>query len=410
MKKTLIFAPETINLAETTRMLEIAKELRADYCCLFVGYSDEYSWMITEAGFEFTLLNPVLTQEKIEHLWKVDRMESFADPFTEHELRKRVLGEIQILRDSKAEAVVMGFTLSFAISARVMKVPLICVMPFPLTEPFLRHNLASVPDEFYRGMIRIFPEKLFRNLINKWLLNTRLWMKPFRTISKEYDIKPLIKLVDLYQGDYNLITDIPELTGVDDLPENWFYVGFIYAKLKMEIPLILNLIPRDKPLIYCAMGSSVNKDILKVVLESFEGIECYVITPMKKYIESMKNLKIPSNVYVTDLLPAHLVNPLADIAVIHGGQGTVQTAIASATPFIGIGLQPEQEANIDLAVRQGIARRIRKYEMKPSRFRKELKILLAEKRAFVRAKELSERVQHYDGIALVAKHVRNIIE
>jgi hypothetical protein len=46
------------------------------------------------------------------------------------------------------------------------------------------------------------------------------------------------------------------------------------------------------------------------------------------------------NVLVYDWLPAPKVNPLADIAVIHGGQGTVQTACAAGTPSIGIGLQP----------------------------------------------------------------------
>lgn len=39
-----------------------------------------------------------------------------------------------------------------------------------------------------------------------------------------------------------------------------------------------------------------------------------------------------------------------------GGQGSVQTALASGVPLNGIPLQPEQDANVALAERQGAAR------------------------------------------------------
>jgi len=40
--KTLIFAPETLNIAETTRMIEIAKESQNEFRCVFFGYSDVF--------------------------------------------------------------------------------------------------------------------------------------------------------------------------------------------------------------------------------------------------------------------------------------------------------------------------------------------------------------------------------
>ena len=406
--KTVLFAPETINIAETTRMVEIAKLVKDRYNCVFVGYSDEYSYIITNSGFEFISLKPWLTKEKTEHLWKVDRMESFADPFTEEELEQRVRSEIEVIGRLHASAVIMGFTLSFAVSARVCKIPLIYVMPFPLTEPFLRNNLATIPDDFYRGVLKLFPEKWFRRLINKWFLNTKLWIRPFNKICKKYSIIPIKRLVELYQGDYNLITDIPELTGVINLPQNWHYVGFMYAKLEGEIPEIINMIPKDKPLIYCSMGSSANKDVLRKIIEAFADIECYVISPMKKHLDEM-NIKVPPNVYVTDWLPAHLVNPIAKIAVIHGGQGTVQTAVASGTPFIGIGLQPEQESNIELIVLQGSARRIRKHELTAKKLKHEIDILLKDDKAFEIAKQLSTFVKKYNGEELASKQIINII-
>ena len=84
---------------------------------MFFGYSDIHSALIEQAGFEFRRMAPWLTKEKIEHLWKVDRMESFADPFSEAELRAHVESEVALLQELKPAAVVIGFTLSVTISA-----------------------------------------------------------------------------------------------------------------------------------------------------------------------------------------------------------------------------------------------------------------------------------------------------
>jgi hypothetical protein len=62
-------------------------------------------------------------------------------------------------------------------------------------------------------------------------------------------------------------------------------------------------------------------------------------------------VKIPSNVLVTDWLQAHQVNPIADLSLIHGGIGTVMTAALACKPVVGIGMQPEQTANL-VAIQQ----------------------------------------------------------
>jgi UDP:flavonoid glycosyltransferase YjiC (YdhE family) len=41
-----------------------------------------------------------------------------------------------------------------------------------------------------------------------------------------------------------------------------------------------------------------------------------------------------------------------------GGQGSVQTATASGMPLVGIPLQPEQDLNVHLVERQGMALRV----------------------------------------------------
>ncbi|HTE63144.1 MAG TPA: nucleotide disphospho-sugar-binding domain-containing protein, partial [Solirubrobacteraceae bacterium] len=61
-------------------------------------------------------------------------------------------------------------------------------------------------------------------------------------------------------------------------------------------------------------------------------------------------------VLVRGVLPSHEIMPRVDVAVTAGGQGSVQAALAAGVPLIGIPLQPEQDANVALAERQGAAR------------------------------------------------------
>ena len=403
--KTLVFAPETLNIAETTRLIEIAKESRATFHCVFFGYSDIYSYLIEEAGFEFRRMRPWLTKEKVEHLWKVDRMEIFDDPFTETELTQRVESEIALYQELTPVAIVIGFTLSVTISARASKIPLVYVLPFPLTRPFLDANLSTFPDEFDYPFLRMIPERFLDNLTNQWLKNTKLWIKPFQRVARHYGVPPIKRLVDIYEGDFNLVTDIPALTGVNDLPENWHYVGPIFAHLAGDVPAELTNLTHEHPVIYCAMGSSANREILKTVIESFEHTPYTVIAPIKSHIQDYK-ISVPKNVLVYDWLPAPKVNPLADIAVIHGGQGTVQTACAAGTPFIGIGLQPEQESNIDAIVRQGSAIRIRKRRLSRDSLLNAIEQLLRNPDARQKAKEIQNLFRGWDGTKNAAEFLR----
>jgi UDP:flavonoid glycosyltransferase YjiC (YdhE family) len=61
-------------------------------------------------------------------------------------------------------------------------------------------------------------------------------------------------------------------------------------------------------------------------------------------------------VMIEATLPSHLVMPQVDLAVTTAGQGSVQTAMASGTPLLGIPLHIEQDLNIALVERLGAAR------------------------------------------------------
>jgi len=67
---------------------------------------------------------------------------------------------------------------------------------------------------------------------------------------------------------------------------------------------------------------------------------------------------------------------MADAAIIHGEQGTVQTAVSSGTPIVVVGMQVEQSTNLDNVARRGAAIRITKRQWKPETIRRALRQVL----------------------------------
>jgi hypothetical protein len=75
----------------------------------------------------------------------------------------------------------------------------------------------------------------------------------------------------------------------------------------------------------------VLRDVIEIVADLVD-IQALIVTTT--ILPEPVN-KVSDRVLLTAHVPAHLVNPLADIAITHGGAGTVQTAIHSATPLVG---------------------------------------------------------------------------
>lgn len=395
-KPTLVFATVGFNIAETTRMIEIAKASCHHFEPHFASYGGKFESLIEEAGFPLHHLQPEETPEKIDYLWRVDRGETFGHPYTVEEVRQRVKSECDLIAQLQPQALVMGSVLTLAISARVAGVPLVNVVPLAMTRPYLEAGLPLTPD---------LPQFPFANRIINWLvLNVPLYTQHFSRVARAYNLPRFSSFISIWEGDFNLVAEISSLSGIEQLPDNWQFVGPIFAHLPGDIPANVQALADDKskPLIYFAMGSSGNAAIVKLVTESFAGLPVNVVAPIQTHIEGT-DTHVPDNVLVTDWLPAPKVNPLADIAVIHGGQGTVQTACASGTPFVGIGMQPEQSLNIETVVRYGSALRINRNKVTPARVREAITRLLADKAAKRKAIELRDEYARHNGAKRAAE-------
>lgn len=394
-KPCALFAPETFNIAETTRMIEVAKSCRDRFEPIFMGYGGEFTRLITEAGFACHGLSPSLTPEKVHYLWRIDRMEAFGDPFTQDEIRARVSSELELYRVVKPAVIVIGFTLSVYLSARIAEVPLVAVTPLSFTRPFFEAGLGRFPDQFRRGPLALLPSRIADAAMSRWALHTKAWIGPINRVAKEYRHPGFGTLLESWEADRMLVADIPEVTGVGQLPNGWSYIGPIFAKLPGALPPEVLATTNRHPMIYCAMGSSANAEVARTVIGAFVGSRFTVVAPMRAHLG--QEFDGHPNLVLTAWLPALEANELADLALIHGGHGTVQTACAAGTPFVGVGMQPEQEWNIDFLVRAGNARRLGRPSLSRHTILRAVEDLLADTQAHSTAQRIRDAYRARDG-------------
>ncbi len=399
--KTLLFAPASYNFAETMRMVEIGRACRDDFRVVFASYGGDFEWLITDENFPLVPMHPRLTPQKIERLYRIMRWEVVNHPFGMDHLTERVRGELQWLGALKPAAVVTGLCLSWPVSCRVAGTPLVWVAQTTSLAPYWRSPLATWPDLLDYRPLRRLPDRLL-NYLARYLMNfNRVIMMRFNAAARLFGARPF-KGTEFWEGDHTLLAEPPDFSGLTSLPAHYHFIGPLIARINKEIPPEVQNLPRDLPIVYFAMGSSGEREIIAQILQGFAGKPYRVIAPVKKLLGG-DSPNVPPNVLVTDWLPAHKVNPMARISVIHGGLGTVMTACLSGTPIVGVGMHFEQEANLECVARKGFAIRLRKRRVSAAQVMDAVDRLLYDPEAQRRAREFKAAIEKYDAPANAAR-------
>jgi len=162
-------------------------------------------------------------------------------------------------------------------------------------------------------------------------------------------------------------------------------------------------------LILRSLLRSIVPETLKTIIEALREEEDYNIVCSTTTILDPEELGPNTDrFYACRFLPAHLVNEMADIAVLHGGQGTIQTAAWAGTPVVGIGFQAEQQANIDGIARAGMAIRIPIYSVSHIKILNTIKKINQEK--YKRnALLMKEKVRAVDGVKKTVEIMNNFL-
>jgi UDP:flavonoid glycosyltransferase YjiC (YdhE family) len=381
----IVFSIIISDVGEATRAIEIADGIRS-FCpqnyevdIIFLSRGSRFEEKVISNGFKIHKCSPSLLGVGVFEDYKTTNTNIFGDVKLAVEMLK---GEINAFKWLKPDFVIYGFNPIAGLARRMVEkeIPGICYLPIPLEEDiYVTTLMKDVPD-----MIKplTYLPLVVRKLILKSIPNAlKLKVPAFVQTNiiealKEFQWngEPVRNIFDMLKANLTIINDFEEFNKEHALPDNFKVVGPLYAPASNNAKIddnILNIFnSENKRLkIFCTLGSSGKKEYLFEAIKAFsKGIgkewdavvlAPQAVCPIKEAIECAEN---SSNIYITEsFVPAPLVNALADVVISHGGQGTVQTAIASGTPIVGFAMQPEQQINLDNVVMRGAGIRIPKH-------------------------------------------------
>lgn len=431
-RKKMTIAVGTIfqDAGEATRALEIAMGLRDskpdefELRVVFLSRGSRFEQRVIDAGFEIYHAAPQMSGIGFHQDLKTssDSSELIGDEELALELLK---GEIRAYSDIKPDVVLYGMWPIAGIARKMMgkEIPGICFLPLPLSEAFLKF-IPDIPDN--AKPLSLLPYKLrmmiFR-MIPEFIKKRKVPILKQNNIRKAamklgWKSNGLLNILDLLKADLNPVTDLPDYYERVILPDSFVFTGPLFSSthsgetVNSRIKEVFD--PQNgKVKIYCTLGSSGRREQLLEIIKVFtagEGLKWNAVILAPSSIcpleEAEAMLGERKGVFITnEFVPARAVNALADVVVCHGGQGTVQTALSSLTPLVGVGMQMEQVINLSHVALYGAGIRIHFDRWKSNNIRNALSRIIADRRFKEAAVKLGEKINAVNGREKIAKAI-----
>jgi hypothetical protein len=394
-----------LNAGISTRGLEIAKALRAlqnknDDDCQDNIHIRFFSWkgpdsivydhLATEEDFEVSYYGPCVDERTWNQLLEYEHAGQCGDRLLPQGLRDRALanlqGALKVLDEFRPDVVVHGLLPDAPVAAQIRGIPNVFYMPIPFWK---RKQLQQSRQETATDSpsASSSAEDSRRREPSYKSLHSALSKSPFLEAALACGWQPTPTSTPphaattanglsstIYRSYYYLILDLPShyanLHDLGDASNNVQIVGPLFASPKDDDKVLPSEMKRvlTEPgkKVFLTLGSSGGKEfVIRAVQAICEGKWKAVVAlaPSRCTIQDVCQVikHIPDCVVMTqDFVPAKLIASMVDVVVAHGGQGTVQNALAAGTPIVGVAMQWEQEFNLDQAVKNGAAIRIPK--------------------------------------------------
>jgi UDP:flavonoid glycosyltransferase YjiC (YdhE family) len=365
--------PHCAFLSETSRMLAIHDALRAMGEPVCIGsHGGPWESLLRRAGVDWTQISPHMDAARCARF--VQSLPGIGPPdqsmYSDAEMLAYARAEAEFMRGRGIRIAVTGFTLTTLLSTRLAGIPLAASHAGSFVPPVFEAGLLPLPSTDRRPMLGLLPRALRRRIFNAMPPRSTMYCAGFNRAAAELGVEGVPSFAALLLADLTLVTDLPEILGIDRTTlENWAprqgdryrsgtslrYTGPLFARLDLPVPeRVARFVEAGGALAYVALTSSP-PSLVRDVVAAVKAAGCRVLVAAT--VHELADLD-GGAVMVEPLLPSHLLMQRASVAVITGGQGSVQTAMACGVPLIGIALQPEQDLNVHCAERQGMAVRL----------------------------------------------------
>jgi len=366
------FFPLTYNLAETGHAVLVAKRyVELGGKAVFFSHGGKYEHLIEDFGYDIIRVNPIYTEEVIKEIISINRGEKKGIPYKESFLRESVKEEISAYKKTGVKMVVSFVNITCSISARAAGIPLVCFSPAPGKFHF------TIPDNFENSFIRLIPQFLKVKIFNLFYTRSKKSLKPFNIISSEYDLKPFKNSISVFYGDITLATNFLEFINIfpDQQPfpdedyvgsipfEEAFSDQFSEKKSKAIVHDVIQHLNKPGKSILLTMGSSGDKKLFFNILHVLNKTSHRVIAVYTNILNEGELPVFNENILLMKFVPSiQKLHKMVDLAIIHGGQGTVYTAAHAGKPIVGFPMHHEQRLNLEKMIGHGVGQMLsRKY-------------------------------------------------
>lgn len=406
-------------------MLAIHAALRAagQQTCI-ATHGGPWECLLDQAGVAWTQLEPRMNEERCARFLR--DLPGIGSPFqsmySDDEMLAHARSEAHFMRQRGVKLAIAGFTLTTLLSSRLANIPLATSHAGSYVPPVFDAGLMPAPSRPPLPLLGLMPASLQRRFMNWSPARSSIYCSGFNRAARTLGVEGVPSFAALMLGDLTLVTDVPAILGVStEALENWRphpraryragttlrYSGPLYARLDLPVPeRVERFLDQSGTVAYVAM-TSASETLVRGVIEAVRRSGTRVL--VTSTIHDLSDLD-GGQVMIERLLPSDRIMPRVAVAVTTGGQGSVQTAVASGVPLAGVPLQPEQDLNVHSVQRQAMALRVRPQDSSGVAMTHAVRRLLDEPGYREQATRLRAVVANIDGAATAAQVISRYLD
>lgn len=398
-RTTVLFVADAVTLAHVARPAALARALDPARFDVVLACDPRYQRFLEGLPFP---VRAIRSQPSERFLRAAATGSPLYDTQT---LRDYVRDDLALLESVRPDTVVGDHRLSLSVSARVAKVPYLCIIN-AYWSPYAE-TVSPVPELPLNRWLGTAAAQTVFNLVRP--LAFAYHSLPLNRVRREYGLPALgwDWRGPYTDADRTLYADAQELVPTQGLPASHTYLGPVSWSPAVALPPWWENLPVDRPLIYVTLGSSGHPGLLGRILDALADLPVNVVatTAGRSEVDSP-----PVNARLLDYAPGDKLMQQADLMICNGGSLTVYQALAAGKPLIGIAAHMDQHLSMHFVEKAGVGTKIRTEHLDTKRIRTATLRLLSDSQARQRAAELAHAVSNYDPAQRLAQILDEVMD